>query len=261
MERIQKLLAHQGVASRRQIDLMLQQGRISVNGKPARPGDQISGREKIALDGKLIRITNLESRPRVLMYHKPVGQVCTRADPEGRPDVFQNLPNLAQGRWVSVGRLDINTSGLILFTDQGELANRLMHPSFEIEREYAVRVHGAVNADMLQQLSQGIQLDDGMAKFEAIIDSGGEGTNHWYHVVLKEGKNREVRRLWESVGVEVSRLVRVRYDNFHLPKWLKPGKYRFFEDEVVKRLYQKLELDYMHTVNPRKTVRKKRIAR
>lgn len=261
MERIQKLLAHQGVASRRQIDLMLQQGRISVNGKPAKPGDQISGREKIAVDGKLIRITNLDSRPRVLMYHKPVGQVCTRADPEGRPDVFQNLPNLAQGRWVSIGRLDINTSGLILFTDQGELANRLMHPSFEIEREYAVRVHGAVNADMLQQLSQGIQLEDGMAKFEAIIDSGGEGTNHWYHVVLKEGKNREVRRLWESVGVEVSRLVRVRYDNFNLPKWLKPGKYRFFEDEVVKRLYQKLELDYMHTVNPLKTVRKKRIAR
>lgn len=261
MERIQKLLAHQGVASRRQIDLMLQQGRISVNGKPAKPGDQISGREKIAVDGKLIRITNLDSRPRVLMYHKPVGQVCTRADPEGRPDVFQNLPNLAQGRWVSIGRLDINTSGLILFTDQGELANRLMHPSFEIEREYAVRVHGAVNADMLQQLSQGIQLEDGMAKFEAIIDSGGEGTNHWYHVVLKEGKNREVRRLWESVGVEVSRLVRVRYDNFNLPKWLKPGKYRFFEDEVVKRLYRKLELDYMHTVNPLKTVRKKRIAR
>ena len=258
MERIQKLLAHQGVASRRQVDLMLQQGRITVDGKCASPGDQISGREKIALDGKLIRIARIESRPRVLMYHKPVGQVCTRADPEGRPDVFQNLPNLAQGRWVSIGRLDINTSGLILFTNQGELANRLMHPSFEIEREYAVRVHGAVNADMLQQLSRGIELDDGVAKFDTITDSGGEGTNHWYHVVLKEGKNREVRRLWESVGVEVSRLVRVRYDNFHLPKWLKPGKYRFFEDEVVKRLYQKLQLDYMHTTKPRDTSRRKR---
>ena len=258
MERIQKLLAHQGVASRRQVDLMLQQGRITVDGKCAQPGDQISGREKIALDGKLIRIAKLESRPRVLMYHKPVGQVCTRADPEGRPDVFQNLPNLAQGRWVSIGRLDINTSGLILFTNQGELANRLMHPSFEIEREYAVRVHGAVNADMLQQLSRGIELDDGVAKFDTITDSGGEGTNHWYHVVLREGKNREVRRLWESVGVEVSRLVRVRYDNFHLPKWLKPGKYRFFEDEVVKRLYQKLQLDYMHTSKSRDTRRRKR---
>jgi len=258
MERIQKLLAHQGVASRRQVDLMLQQGRISVDGKIAKPGDQISGKEKIALDGKLIRIANLESRPKVLMYHKPLGQVCTRADPEGRPNVFQNLPNLAQGRWVSIGRLDINTSGLILFTDQGELANRLMHPSFEIEREYAVRVHGAVTGDMLQQLSHGVELEDGLAKFDAIIDSGGEGTNHWYHVVLKEGKNREVRRLWESVGVEVSRLVRVRYHNFNLPKWLKPGKYRLFEDEVVKRLYQKLELDYMHTAKSRGNARKKR---
>jgi 23S rRNA pseudouridine2605 synthase len=247
MERIQKLLAHQGVASRRQVDLMLQQGRITVDGKPAKPGDQISGREKIALDGKLIRITNLESRPRVLMYHKPVGQICTRSDPEGRPDVFQNLPSLTQGRWVSIGRLDINTSGLILFTDQGELANRLMHPKYEIEREYAVRVHGAVNADMLRQLSQGVELDDGMAKFDQIVDGGGEGTNHWYHVVLKEGKNREVRRLWESVGVEVSRLVRVRYDSFNLPKWLKPGKYRFFEEEVVKRLYNKLGLDDIYT--------------
>jgi 23S rRNA pseudouridine2605 synthase len=247
MERIQKLLAHQGVASRRQVDLMLQQGRITVDGKPAKPGDQISGREKIALDGKLIRITNLESRPRVLMYHKPVGQICTRSDPEGRPDVFQNLPSLTQGRWVSIGRLDINTSGLILFTDQGELANRLMHPKYEIEREYAVRVHGAVNADMLRQLSQGVELDDGMAKFDQIVDGGGEGTNHWYHVVLKEGKNREVRRLWESVGVEVSRLVRVRYDSFNLPKWLKPGKYRFFEEEVVKRLYHKLGLDDIYT--------------
>ena len=149
------MLAHQGVASRRQVDLMLQQGRITVDGKPAKPGDQINGREKIALDGKLLRMVNLQSRPKLMMYHKPVGQVCTRADPEGRPDVFQNLPNLVQGRWVSIGRLDINTSGLILFTNQGELANRLMHPSYEIEREYAVRVHGAVNTDMLRQLSRG----------------------------------------------------------------------------------------------------------
>ena len=226
---------------------MLQQGRITVDGKPAKPGDRISGREKIALDGKLIHMVNLDSRPKVMMYHKPVGQVCTRADPEGRPNVFQYLPNLPHGRWVSIGRLDINTSGLILFTNQGELANRLMHPSFEIEREYAVRVHGAVSAEMLQQLTHGVELEDGVARFDQIIDSGGEGTNHWYHVVLREGKNREVRRLWESVGVEVSRLVRVRYDTFSLPKWLKPGRYRLFEDEVVKRLYQKLKLDYRHT--------------
>jgi len=258
MERIQKLLAHQGVASRRQIDQMLQQGRISVDGKLAKPGDQINGREKIALDGKLIRIANRESRPKLMMYHKPTGQVCTRSDPEGRPDVFQNLPGLVQGRWVSIGRLDINTSGLILFTNQGELANRLMHPSYEIEREYAVRVHGAVNGEMLHQLSQGIELDDGTAKFDQIIDSGGQGTNHWYHVILKEGKNREVRRLWESVGVEVSRLVRVRYHNFNLPKWLKPGKYRIFEDEVVKRLYQKLDLEYQQSAGSRRTRHRKR---
>ena len=258
MERIQKLLAHQGVASRRQVDLMLQQGRITVDGRPAKPGDQINGKEKIALDGKLLRIVNLESRPKLMMYHKPVGQVCTRADPEGRPDVFQNLPNLVQGRWVSIGRLDINTSGLILFTNQGELANRLMHPSYEIEREYAVRVHGAVNTEMLRQLSHGVELNDGMAKFDQIIDSGGEGTNHWYHVVLKEGKNREVRRLWESVGVEVSRLVRVRYHSFNLPKWLKPGKHRVFEDEVVKRLSNNLKLEYQHSAKSSRTRRRTR---
>jgi 23S rRNA pseudouridine2605 synthase len=257
MERIQKLLAHQGIASRRQIDEMLKQGRISVDGKLAKPGDQINGREKIALDGKLIRIANLESRPKLMMYHKPTGQVCTRSDPEGRPDVFQNLPNLVQGRWVSIGRLDINTSGLILFTNQGELANRLMHPSYEIEREYAVRVHGAVSGDMLHQLSQGVELDDGIAKFDQIIDSGGQGTNHWYHVILKEGKNREVRRLWESVGVEISRLVRVRYHSFNLPKWLKPGKYRIFEDEVVKRLYHKLDLEYQHSASSGNTRRRR----
>ncbi len=253
MERIQKLLAHHGVASRRQVDAMLQQGRITVDGKTAGPGDQISGREKIALDGKLIRLARFDARPRLLMYHKPIGEVCTRADPQGRPDVFRNLPHLAQGRWVSIGRLDINTSGLILFTNQGELANRLMHPSYEIEREYAVRVHGSVSTEMLARLRQGVELDDGRARFEDIIDSGGEGSNHWYHVILKEGKNREVRRLWQAVGVEVSRLVRVRYDSFNLPKWLKPGKYRFFEDAVVKRLYQKLDLDYKAPVKSRNT--------
>lgn len=244
MERIQKFLAHQGLASRRQVDLMLQQGRITVNGQTAKPGDQISGGEKIALDGKLIRISRFESRPRLMMYHKPVGEICTRSDPEGRPTMFSHLPRLAQGRWVSIGRLDINTSGLILLTNQGDLANRLMHPSYEVEREYAVRVHGTVTPEMISQLSQGVELEEGQAKFDQIIDAGGEGTNHWYHVILKEGKNREVRRLWEAVGVEVSRLTRVRYDIYTLPKWLKPGKNRIFDDEAVKKLYQRLELPY-----------------
>ncbi len=242
MERIQKYLARQGAGSRRQIDALLQQGRISVNGKTARPGDQIEGREKIAIDGKLLRLHRHEAKPKILLYHKPIGEVCTRADPEGREDVFRNLPRLQQGRWIGIGRLDINTSGLLLFTNDGELANRLMHPSFEVEREYAVRVHGAVSNEMLQRLRDGIDLEDGRARFEEILDSGGSGSNHWYHVVLKEGRNREVRRLWEAVGVEVSRLVRVRYDRFQLPKWLKPGKYRFVDEDVVRRLYQRLGL-------------------
>ncbi len=243
MDRIQKFLAHQGVASRRQVDQMLQDGRISVNGQTAKPGDQVNGQERIALDGKIIRIDKNDLKAKLLMYHKPVGEVCTRSDPEGRKDVYSSLPGLGRGRWVSIGRLDINTSGLILFTNQGELANRLMHPSFEVEREYAVRVHGNVNQDMINQLHKGVMLDDGIARFEQIVDGGGEGTNHWYHVILREGRNREVRRLWEAVGVEVSRLQRVRYDQFNLPKWLKPGKYRFFEEDVVKKLYQRLNLD------------------
>ncbi len=246
MERIQKFLANQGAGSRRQIDAMLQQGRISVNGKTAKPGDQIDGREKIAIDGKLLRLHRHQAKPKILMYHKPIGEVCTRSDPEGRENVYQNLPRLNQGRWVSIGRLDINTSGLLLFTNDGELANRLMHPSFEVEREYAVRVHGAVNQEMLQQLRDGIQLEDGQAHFDEIIDSGGTGSNHWYHVVLKEGRNREVRRLWEAVGVEVSRLVRVRYDHFSLPKWLKPGKHRYLDEDVVKRVYKRLDLGQKH---------------
>ena len=258
MQRIQKFLAHQGIASRREIDKMLQQSRISVNGQTAKPGDQIDGQEKIALDGKLIRIARTDSRPKLLMYHKPVGEVCTRSDPEGRTTVYNNLPKISNGRWVGIGRLDINTSGLMLFTNQGELANRLMHPSYEVEREYAVRVYGAVSQEMLRQLEQGVELDDGSAKFEQIIDSGGEGSNHWYHVVLKEGKNREVRRLWESVGVEVSRLFRVRYDGFNLPKWLKPGKYRIFEDDVVERLYKRLGMDDHKGKDSKVSRRKKR---
>ena len=256
LQRIQKYLAHQGVASRRQVDQMLQDGRISVNGRTAKPGDQVDGSEKIALDGKLLRLQRQGFKPKLLMYHKPVGEICSRDDPEGRRDVFAQLPGLARGRWVSIGRLDINTSGLLLFTNQGELANRLMHPSFEIEREYAVRVHGRVDSDMLNRLQEGILLEDGPAKFDQIIDSGGEGSNHWYHVIIGEGRNREVRRLWEAVGVEVSRLVRVRYDQFNLPKWLKPGKYRFFEDDVVQRLYQRLQLPVQNESPPARSTRR-----
>ncbi len=243
-ERIQKVLAREGIASRRQIDKYLEEGRIQVNGKVARPGDQISGSERISLDGKPLRLARHRPKPKLLMYHKPVGEVCTREDPEGRPTVYRNLPGLQHGRWIGIGRLDINTSGLLLFTTDGELANRLMHPSFELEREYAVRVRGDVTPEKLEQLKSGIELEDGPARFEQVVDGGGEGTNHWYHVILREGRNREVRRLWEAVDTEVSRLVRVRYHQFNLPKWLKPGKWRFFEDGTVKRLYADLGLEY-----------------
>lgn len=258
MERIQKYLAGQGTGSRRQIDSLLQQGRISVNGRVAKPGDRVEGREKIAIDGKLLRLQRQEAKPKLLLYHKPIGQVCTRDDPEGREDVYCSLPGLRQGRWVGVGRLDINTSGLLLFTNDGDLANRLMHPSFGVEREYAVRVHGEVSPAMLQQLREGIELDDGAAHFDDIVDAGGTGRNHWYHVVLREGRNREVRRLWEAVGVEVSRLVRVRYEQFTLPKWLKPGKYRYLEEETVKRVYQRLELSYGRDASSSRRPRKRK---
>ncbi len=255
MQRIQKLLSNQGVGSRRQIDNLLSEGRIQVNGKTAKPGDQINGREKIAIDGKPVRIQRHLSKPKLLMYHKPVGRVSTRSDPEGRPTVFNQLPKLQHGRWIGIGRLDINTSGLLLFTTDGGLANRLMHPSFELEREYAVRVRGEVTPEKIQQLTKGIELEDGMARFDQVIDGGGQGTNHWYHVILHEGRNREVRRLWEAVDTEVSRLVRVRYHQFNLPKWLKPGKSRFFEDEVVKKLFMSLDLEYPQ--KPGKATRKR----
>jgi 23S rRNA pseudouridine2605 synthase len=256
MQRIQKLLAHNGIGSRREIDRYLQEGRIKVNGKLAKPGDQLSGVEKVTLDDKPVRLSRHEIKPKILMYHKPIGLVCTRSDPEGRPDVYSDLPRLQQGRWVGIGRLDINTSGLLLFTNHGELANRLMHPSFELEREYAARVRGQVTEDALKQLINGVELEDGPAKFDSVTDGGGQGTNHWYHVVLREGRNREVRRLWEAVGVEVSRLVRVRYHEFTLPKWLKPGKSRFLEDTTVKRLFDSLQMDYDHKVTQHDLKRK-----
>jgi 23S rRNA pseudouridine2605 synthase len=243
-ERIQKMLASQGFGSRRHIDKLLSEGRIQVDGKVAKPGDQIQGREKITIDGKPVRLQQQAIKPKLLMYHKPVGRVSTRSDPEGRATVYAQLPKLNQGRWIGIGRLDINTSGLLLFTNHGELANRLMHPSFELEREYAVRVRGEVTPAKIELLTSGVELEDGLARFDQVIDAGGQGVNHWYHVILHEGRNREVRRLWEAVGTEVSRLVRVRYHDFTLPKWLKPGKSRFFGDDEVKRLFATLKLEY-----------------
>jgi 23S rRNA pseudouridine2605 synthase len=223
-ERIQKVLATHGYGSRREIETWISAGRISVNGRPAKLGDRIEPEDKIAIDGKAIRLRfhRLE-HSRVLIYNKPEGEVCTRSDPHSRPTVFDHLPRLKSGRWISVGRLDINTAGLLLLTNDGELANLLMHPATEIEREYAVRVLGAVDAGMLRQLTSGVRLDDGDAAFERITDGGGSGANHWYHVVLREGRKREVRRLWESQGVKVSRLKRIRFGAITLPKSVRQG--------------------------------------
>ncbi len=224
-EKLQKVLARAGVGSRREMERWIESGRVSVNGEIASIGDRVEDSDTIRVDGKPLSKSKTEvSRRRVLLYHKPLGEVTTRNDPEGRKTVFDRLPRISNGRWIAIGRLDINTLGVLLFTNDGELANKLMHPSSEIEREYAVRVLGQPHEGAIQQMLDGIELEDGIARFNTIEASGGEGANHWYHVTLKEGRNREVRRLWESQGLTVSRLIRVRYGPMWLPRDLKPGK-------------------------------------
>jgi 23S rRNA pseudouridine2605 synthase len=226
-EKVQKVLARAGKGSRREMETMISEGRVSIDGKVAFLGDRITGTEQIRLDGHHVKLTAQdEDICRVLMYNKPEGEMCTRKDPEGRPTVFDRLPPLETGRWVAVGRLDINTSGMLLFTTDGELANRLMHPSKKVEREYAVRVFGEINEAMLQRLRAGVELEDGPARFQKITYRGGEGRNHWFHVVLSEGRNREVRRLWESQEVQVSRLIRVRYGDLEMQRQLPLGGWR-----------------------------------
>jgi 23S rRNA pseudouridine2605 synthase len=237
-ERLQKFLARMGLGSRRQIEDWIRQGRITVNGAAAQLGVQVNGAEKIQIDGKLIQVRAFGQRRRVLAYYKPVGEMTSRHDPEGRPTIFENLPPLRDGRWIAVGRLDLNTQGLLLLTNDGELANRLMHPSSQIEREYAVRVLGEVPPEMLQRLREGVPLEDGLARFDEIREAGGEGANHWYHVILREGRHREVRRLWESQGVTVSRLARVRYGPVVLRRGLYPGHWDELDDAQVRTLLE-----------------------
>jgi len=223
-EKLQKVLARAGKGSRREIEAMISAGRVSVDGNNAYLGDRVEGTEQIRIDGHQVKLTaQADDICRVLMYNKPEGEMCTRKDPEGRVTVFDRLPPLETGRWVAVGRLDINTSGMLLFTTDGELANRLMHPSQKVEREYAVRVFGEINEAMLQTLRAGVKLEDGLARFQKITYRGGEGRNHWFHVVLSEGRNREVRRLWESQDVQVSRLIRVRYGDMEMQRQLPLG--------------------------------------
>lgn len=226
-EKLQKVLARAGLGSRREIEAWIAEGRITVDGRPARLGDRVSGTERIEVNGRRVaekKITAVETR--VIAYHKPEGELVTRDDPEQRATVFAHLPPLQAGRWIAIGRLDLNTSGLLLFTTDGELANALMHPSRRVEREYAVRVHGVVPEQALINMTQGVQLEDGPARFEEVTYSGGTGANHWYYALIVEGRKREVRRLWESQGLQVSRLMRVRFGPYQLPPSLRKGRWR-----------------------------------
>lgn len=244
-ERLQKVLARAGYGSRRQIEAWITAGRITVNERPAELGITVDATDKICIDGKPVSVAASlgGAIPRTLIYHKPVGELTTRSDPEGRSTVFDQLPGLKTARWIAVGRLDMNTAGLLLLTTDGELAHRLMHPSSEIEREYAVRVLGKVDATALARLLDGVMLDDGRAAFSTLRDAGGSGANHWYHVTLKEGRNREVRRLWESQGVQVSRLIRVRFGPIALPRGLRPGRHRELTRQEVVALYRAAGLE------------------
>ncbi|MGH8556282.1 MAG: 23S rRNA pseudouridine(2605) synthase RluB [Methylococcales bacterium] len=242
-ERIQKILAQLGLGSRRQIETWIAEGRIRVNGRIAKLGDRLCDSDELILNGRPIDLLMRWTQPtRVLVYYKPVGEVVTRRDPEARPVVFTQLPKLKTGRWIAVGRLDINTQGLLLMTNNGELANNLMHPSRRIDREYAVRVLGRVSDEALERMSKGVMLEDGMARFEDIQSAGGEGANHWYKVVLTEGRNRLVRRLWESQGITVSRLIRVRYGPVMLPAKLKPRIFYELNDQERIGLMESVEL-------------------
>ncbi|XOD70369.1 MAG: 23S rRNA pseudouridine(2605) synthase RluB [Sodalis sp. (in: enterobacteria)] len=244
-EKLQKVLARAGQGSRREIETFIEQGRVSIDGKIASLGDrvEVSRATKIRFDGRII-VTKLveDTLCRVLVYYKPEGELCTRHDPAGRPTVFDHLQTLKNARWVAVGRLDINTSGILLFTTDGELANRLMHPCYKFEREYFVRVFGKVDKHKLQQLIRGVQLEDGPTAFCTLTFRGGDGLNQWYNVTLTEGRNREVRRLWQAVGMQVSRLIRVRYGDIKLPKELPRGKWLELPQEDINYLREKVNL-------------------
>lgn len=238
-EKLQKVLAAEGFGSRREMERLIEAGRVRVNGKPASLGARVSAGDKIEVDQRKFTVpAPTRKEIRVLLYNKPEGEICSQKDPEGRPTVFDRLPRLRNGRWVSVGRLDFNTSGLLLFTDSGELANRLMHPSSGIDREYLVRVQGEVTEATLERLREGVLLEDGLAKFTDITAGGGEnkGSNSWFYCTVMEGRNREVRRLWESQELRVSRLKRVRYGPIFIPSFVRQGQWVELEDKAITQL-------------------------
>jgi 23S rRNA pseudouridine2605 synthase len=242
-EKLQKVLARTGLGSRRHMEQAILDGRVSVNGTLATIGDRIVLGDELRLDGRIVHFSLAsELRRRVIAYYKPEGEICSRHDPEDRPTVFDRLPKLTDERWVMVGRLDINSSGLLLFTNDGEFANRLMHPSSGIEREYAVRVMGELTSEMQAQLCAGVELEDGFAKFESVSELGGEGFNRWWQVVVKEGRNREVRRLFETQGLKVSRLLRTRYGSQVLPRHLRTGRWVELDKPDIDKLLAEVEL-------------------
>ncbi|MDN5934931.1 MAG: pseudouridine synthase [Nitrosospira sp.] len=234
--KLHKLLAQAGLGSRREMEELIAAGQATINGRVASIGDRAGPEDIVRVGKRTIHFKSAERLPRVMLYHKPEGEIVTRDDPQNRPSVFDKLPQLRSSKWIAVGRLDYNTSGLLIFTTDGELANRLMHPRFEVEREYAVRIMGRLTPEMATLLTTGVELEDGLAKFDHLSDEGGEGANHWYRVILKEGRNREVRRLFETAGMTVSRLMRVRFGPVNLPPRLKRGKWMELDELETKRL-------------------------
>jgi len=247
-EKLQKVLATAGLGSRRELEKWISAGRVSVNGSVAKLGDRAEPEDRILVDGRPIKIVT-DDNPRVLMYSKPEGEVSTTSDPDGRPTVFDRLPRLGRGRWIAIGRLDINTSGLLLFTNHGELANRLMHPSYEVTREYMARIHGEVDEAMIRRLTEGVMLEDGVARFQSVkaqhargADEEGGSRNRWFRVILAEGRTREVRRLWESQDVEVNRLKRISYGPIELPSIVRRADFIELDPKQVVSLFKAVNL-------------------
>ncbi|MBD3754557.1 MAG: rRNA pseudouridine synthase [Gammaproteobacteria bacterium] len=244
-EKLQKILARAGFGSRRAVETLISEGKVKVNGQLAKLGDRATENDQIKVNDQPVKATRLAKQPtQVILYNKPEGLVCSRKDEKGRETIFNQLPRIINSRWVSIGRLDINTSGLLILTNNGELANRLMHPSYEVEREYLVRVFGEVPDSIIKQLKEGIMLEDGPAKFDKISRLPGEegSMNSWFRVVIKEGRNREVRRMWESQGVQVNRLQRIRYGEFQLPRNLRKGKTEALTWKQINQLLKRVDL-------------------